>query len=129
MWSRYKPVGMKIKFMPAATQDSSIGSINVGTVMGQDISTGLNSAWVGNPVLSRTLDCRTYDTRKGFKRYYKLTKNWEHTNSRGNVSMDERYGIQPCTHIIFEGKSLDSGDVLGSLKVTWYYKFKNRTLS
>ena len=42
--------------------------------------------------------------------------------------MDERYEDQPVTHIIFEGKSFDSGDVLGSLKVTWYYKFKNRTV-
>ena len=51
MWSRYKPVGMKVKFMPAATQDSSIGAINVGTVMGQSLAGGLNTAWVGTPIL------------------------------------------------------------------------------
>jgi hypothetical protein len=43
--------------------------------------------------------------------------------------MDDRYMVQPVTHIVIEGKSLDAGDVLGSLKVTWYYKFKNRTLA
>lgn len=42
--------------------------------------------------------------------------------------MDDTFGVQPVTHIIIEGKSLDASDVLGSLKITWYYKFKNRTL-
>jgi hypothetical protein len=42
---------MQIKFMPAATQDSSIGSVNVGTIMEENITGGLENSWVGLPVL------------------------------------------------------------------------------
>lgn len=42
--------------------------------------------------------------------------------------MDKYYDLQPVTIINIEGSSLDNYDVLGSLKVTYYYKFKNRNL-
>lgn len=68
MWGRYKPIGMKIKFMPAATLDSSIAAINVGTSMETQLVAPnyLDELPITTDVLSRTLDCKTYNPRSGF---------------------------------------------------------------
>ena len=134
MFREYKLTGMKLEYRPyslnISTQDVILKAITCGTVM------AVNGAVVMPLALSQyraSLDAKTYNPNRNFKRYYHLTKwgagkeiNWRNcSDASGNV-----YGnATPDAITCFEMDTLGlaNGALMGSIMVTYYAKFRGRT--
>jgi len=131
MFRSYKITGLKIEYRPYMFQLTNAGmkSLICGTTMDH------NGAWaVPAPVsvFRASLDSKEYDPSRPFKRYYHIGRwakgrniSWRttdeaNTNTYGNATPD-------CiTSLHIECNGFAAGNLIGSVRATYYVKFKSR---
>jgi len=133
MFREYKITGVKLEYRPyffsAGTDNLFMKAITCGTKMAIN---GIQAVPVPLFDFRASLDAKTYDPQRPFKRYYHVSKwgsqheiNWRNSadallNVYGNASPD----CMTCMELDCGGYA--DGALIGSVMVTYFVKFRSR---
>jgi len=134
MFKAYKVIGLKLEYRPfffsaGGGAGLAMKSINVGTTM------DVVGAYAMPPAFNTyraSLDFKEFDPQRPFKRYYHIAKwasgkeiNWR-TTAEANVNAYGNATPDCVTNMSLDCNGFAAGNPIGSVRATWYVKFKER---